>query len=521
MCGELGRKPPTRLVVVSPFYDPDLWLLDQVVRKKWPSCRIEILAQQKTGNLPARLLAEKSKVKLFDVRSKPMRRLHGKLIAALRGNKALCLVGSANFTSAGFLGRNVEACLGLSVDAKAIEGLLGSGLDIVPTDPKKFVAGKDVPPCRPLEPNGSGALLVHEAVLDKNGRLRIDYTATSPADQITAGIVRHGDEHPVFTREVRPGARVKANLEVDSSKVLAISRAAVCQLSAKKGAHTQISPPCWVVQEEALTFESEEGAEAGTHRREAEIRETGAGLDEYVNHLGRTQGQEAVIDYLNSLSIQFKGKAQLGFGRVSPPRPRDPTRPDALAEWYASASDRVDELKDAILDFVERHQKRILRRHASGGDVNGLGNFMDVFSTINTLIVRYFRRGVIPWPRVVSVLTANIEYLTWGNEDVWGYMDRMLEEQADRSVLERALRQGDVPAHLEATLFAAQMARRQEKKGRSSRRLLLSWQQSVSLALKAVGLRSASKAQILAVVGMYLQPGDKGLAKWSRAYSLR
>ena len=46
------------------------------------------------------------------------------------------------------------------------------------------------------------------------------------------------------------------------------------------------------------------------------------------------------------------------------------------------------------------------------GNINGLGNFIDVFETCNRLLYVYGKRGVIPKPWVVGKIAENIVIFT-------------------------------------------------------------------------------------------------------------
>jgi hypothetical protein len=65
-----------------------------------------------------------------------------------------------------------------------------------------------------------------------------------------------------------------------------------------------------------------------------------------------------VIDFLNQCSIRFKDGTRQNRGFASAPwKPRDPFTGDTPPKWLAiPAGSSTTELRNAIWDFVERHQ---------------------------------------------------------------------------------------------------------------------------------------------------------------------
>jgi hypothetical protein len=105
--GAMDRCDPERLLIISPFFDPSGELFRRIHRR-YPSCRIEVVAQQRTTNPPTGAMRGMRRfVELLDLRS-TKRRLHAKLLAWEGRSGTGCLTGSANFTTAALDGRNVE-----------------------------------------------------------------------------------------------------------------------------------------------------------------------------------------------------------------------------------------------------------------------------------------------------------------------------------------------------------------------------------------------------------------------------
>lgn len=50
------------------------------------------------------------------------------------------------------------------------------------------------------------------------------------------------------------------------------------------------------------------------------------------------------------------------------------------------AKGEADDLEEAILDFVDQHDKYKLRKHAESGNINGMDNFFDILTTLIRLL---------------------------------------------------------------------------------------------------------------------------------------
>jgi hypothetical protein len=90
------------------------------------------------------------------------------------------------------------------------------------------------------------------------------------------------------------------------------------------------------------------------------------------------------------------------------------------------AKAEADDLGEAILDFVDRHEKRKLRKHASRGNINGMENFLDILTTLVRLLYIYYTRGVVKRGFVIGHLCDWIELTTTGRdteqESIDGYL---------------------------------------------------------------------------------------------------
>ena len=129
---------PDRFLVISPFFDPAGELFRRIHRR-YPACRIEVVAQQETSNPPTEIMrGMRHFLDLSELRS-TRRRLHAKLLAWEGPGGAGCLVGSANFTTAALDGRNVESCLLVDGPGGAVGALFDGQLSKRPIEPEDFV----------------------------------------------------------------------------------------------------------------------------------------------------------------------------------------------------------------------------------------------------------------------------------------------------------------------------------------------------------------------------------------------
>ena len=219
------------------------------------------------------------------------------------------------------------------------------------------------------------------------------------------------------------------------------------------------SPVAWIIHEHRLTRDV--SSSKGRKDREKVIRETGQGLTAYLDALGKREGHKAVIEFLRHLNIRFQGGLRPGSGATPrPPSPRDPTISQQPPKW---SHQYLEEFETAVFDFVQRHHKSILHRHARGGNLNGLENFMDVFSACNKLLLLNCERGLLK-PLIVMVwLIVGLYRLTMGGEvltqkdKIVGYMDNVLKAQSgDLPRARKAMKSCAIPEQAAFALIAAQ-----------------------------------------------------------------
>jgi hypothetical protein len=146
------------------------------------------------------------------------------------------------------------------------------------------------------------------------------------------------------------------------------------------------------------------------------IEKTGENLVSYVDSLGSVRD---AVEFYHNASIRFyDGESQPQGMRRDIWKPRDPFKPDTPPNWLNTPIEgSADDLRAAILDFVERHQWKKLYKHVKRGNLNGLPNFLDIFRTLNGLLFTYHARAmgnggaVIPFGFVIKHIVTNLELL--------------------------------------------------------------------------------------------------------------
>ena len=501
------QSPPKRLMVVSPFYDADGELLTRAA-KQWPRCKIELVVQQHTTTLsPMPLLTLRRQISLAELRNSS-RRLHAKVIAWQSGEGTACLAGSANFTSAALDGRNVETCLLIEDAASDIEKLFDRGLDKRPIKFDDFVPGTETEP-EPDAEIGIGPRL-NAAVLGANGVLRVAYQHGLSPSPITlrVGIRAPGENHPRVLLNVPISAR-SAVVDLPEAALADSPSVLLASLIAETAAKRLDSVAIWVVQEARLTYEPVTGKSSTGGQQ---IEETGEGLAEYIEELGKTEGIAAVIEYLKRLSIRYNDGGSGQFrGRPFVLRVRDPFRPDIPPDWLLKPSPDGLSLADAIYEFADRHEHKRLRRHASRGNINGIENFLDILVAVVRLLYVYHMRGVVPRGHILGRLYKYLRIATVGIADSADHSDGYLISVSenlgrDSSLLCQIARDTQFLSHLWAILLLALEMRQSVDKQATSKRLskyLPSYVAMLQEVRRSLSLHSPTEESISKILSDY------------------
>jgi hypothetical protein len=468
----LANDPPKRLLVISPFYDANDAMVRRIA-KTWPKCTIELLVQQSTTNLDVEPLRTIEKQVSLSEISNSSRRLHAKLVAWDTANGVGCIAGSANCTTAAFDGRNVEACL-LMVEAKeGVKALFDPGLNKRALDIDEFEPGTQVEE----EPGAEvpRQLELKSALLADDGTLQLSFRNGLGSEAVLHTEIRvPGEKHPriAITTPSRRNGEVTLNVPEDSLSGVGVTL--IAALVADIGGRREESLPTWIIQEAQLTYEAS-GSSSG--KGSDRIEETGEGLAEYLEELGKREGVAAVIEYLRRLNIRFDDAVAKGWGaRRFRVRIRDPFRPDTdPPDWRAIAGDDLESLAVALFEFVDRHEHQRLRRHAQRGNINGIENFLSILTTLVKVLCVYYKAGVVFRGHLIHRFRNYIALATDGNyEDSdldRGYVDAVVENlEGDLAAVREAAKGLNLFGHLWAILLIAQQARSKAEAKASKRK---------------------------------------------------
>ncbi|MEA1950707.1 MAG: hypothetical protein U9N87_04940, partial [Planctomycetota bacterium] len=277
---------------------------------------------------------------------------------------------------------------------------------------------------KPEEPE----LSIKAATLIDRNNIRVSYSHRLTEQPQSLGLALR------TLRELQPrktlGLPVKSDATWDvvlPENTLADSYGAVrASLVADLGDRRVESVPVWIVQEENLTYEPSEGSSSSKSR----IEETGEGLLEYLDELGKRRGISAVIEYLQKANIQFHDS---GGGIVDKRRFRvrmtDPFHSDTKPDWLINAKDEKGNLTKAIYDFVDRHYKQKLRKHASRGNINSIENFLDIFIALIRLLYMYYKKGAVKQGRFIGFACELLEVATSGKSTKKDLFEPAFEEK--------------------------------------------------------------------------------------------
>jgi len=454
----LSGDKPREFLVISPFHDSDGAICRRLAGQ-WPGAKIELVVQHGYTNLAIAPLRKLKSVRLAELRG-VSRRAHAKVIA-WRGKVGTgCLVGSANFTSAALDGRNVEASLLLSDAEAALDALFDGQLSTRAINLNEFEPGSAG------EPGAEGELpplRVHAAVLAENDELVVSYAHDFPVtpNGLRLALKTAGESRPRLSIKLPNRARSPVSLALPDSALADTGGTLLVTLVGEVDGITVESPPAWVIQENRLTYEAGDGSTSPKRR----IEESGEGLAEYLDELGRQAGPAAVIEALARLNIRFSdgGRGRIG-NRAFRLKIRDPFRSDGPPDWLIPATKESKLLEQAIYDFVERHEHQRLLRHARRGNINGMGNFLDIFTTLIRLLYIYYRRGVLKKGQVLDrgcrLLRLAMAGCDHEGESFEGYLFSVSKNlEGDRALLQDACDEANYLAELRAALLILQSVR--------------------------------------------------------------
>lgn len=184
----------------------------------------------------------------------------------------------------------------------------------------------------------------------------------------------------------------------------------------------------------------------------------------------------------------------------------------------------ADDLASAITDFVERHIKGRLVKHARRGNVNGMENFLDVFTAIVRLVYVYHVRGVVKKGGLIGSVIRCIEVATAGvdTDDLSfdGYLLAVADNLRDEELLQEASGTVNFAGHVRAALMIAQRVRFDPKESdrfgpppKRPRECLTTVSSKVREAFGQAGLEEPSRKDVMEALEQYRMFSDKELSE--------
>jgi hypothetical protein len=445
-----------KIAILAPFFDRDLSLL-KLIKGAWPDARLSIFAQQKYATLEGKRLARlfQKKDRLFAVTAPPGRRLHAKLLAFETPKETFWLTGSPNATVAAVNGGNTETALWFSSE-EAIDTILkDDSLTIDAIDPAAFEAGPGHEPGN--EDDGTaGSLVLGSAVLTEDGNLDLAIGGLTAIRQLAVNIKNYNEAQPFLSLHVG-SIMAQASVRLNENQIGQIHGAALCQLKGVQDGREITSNKVALVQLHELF--QERNADSARYNRVRKISETG---EELMAHLDSLRTVREAVEFLDHCSIRFEDGEAAGRGGGRPNwKARDPFVPDIPKQWLSQLSGSTAEsLQDAVWRFVERHQDEKLRKHVRRGNLNGLPNFLDIFRTLNSLLIAFNRKllngvPVVPFPYVVEGIRTNLDLLMGAHDTEDGYIPGFVDAinanvRGDSKLVRERLQAERVPQILRA-----------------------------------------------------------------------
>jgi hypothetical protein len=506
----LGGEEPQHVLVVSPFHDGD-GALCRKLANQWPKAKVEIVVQQGYTTLPVAPLRNLKGFTLSEI-LESSRRVHAKLFAWKGKSTSGCVVGSANFTSAAMNGRNVEAVLLIRESWPMVEKLFDTQLKKRSIALEDFKPGEETPPEKdewsPAEIN------ISSAVLNAQGRIQIAFRHRfdQPPDSLRLTLRTPGETNPRFSMPMPRGSQGKAVLALPDAAIADAHGILLVAVTAIIDGKTFESEPVWVIQESRLTYEGGGGSSSSRSR----IEETGEGLPEYLDEIGNRDGVAAMIDLLRRINIRFfDGGGGIGGSKKFRVRITDPFESDKIPEWLIQVKAEAEEVGEAILDFVDRHDKYKLRKHADRGNINGMGNFVDILKTLIRLLYINYKRGLVLRLKAMSRLCDWCELATSGRDTetdfFCGYLYSLWNNLGgDEVLLQKVCDENAFCAELRAMLLIAQKLRyvpgeipKYEKPPKSQKDVLRRQAEIIKEGIAECGLMEPSKQQVREALGRY------------------
>jgi hypothetical protein len=251
-----------------------------------------------------------------------------------------------------------------------------------------------------------------------------------------------------------------------------------------------------------------------------------------LEEIGKRDGIAAVAEYLRRLTIgPASGGGGLAVGRKFRLRVHDPYHPDLAPEWLINFNNEAEDLAEAINDFVERHEKRRLRKYAKSGNINVMENFLDVFTAMVRLLHVFYLRSLgmekkyVTRGQLIGQLHIFIEIATGGIDTEMdtcnGLLSAISDNLDDAELLQEVSDTTNFAGNIWAALMIAQKVRFKPKEqvqfGPAPKRpseCLPTLAQKVRGTFAKVGLTKPSMKDILEALEHYRMFADTEMAEF-------
>ena len=499
----IGEEKVSEFLIASPFHDKRCDL-EKRLFERWPNAKVRLVVQQHYTTLNAGQLNGYDNCRIAELKN-ASRRLHAKVIAWKTESGSGCIVGSANFTSAAFDGRNVEASLLIPNSWDQCLAMFSGDQSLSDVALDKFEPGESQLPEE--APVSKTPIFIESAVL-RDGVLTLKVRCRGEFSSPTLSIHAPSERNPREKRKPTSRSadviehRINDSTLSDSPSTLLVAIEAVVEGQEVK------SPATWIVQEHRLTHESS----GGSGKSDKKMRETGEGLADFLDALAERDGAAAAAAYLNNLTIGFSIGGRSGNVRRFRVKILDPFRDDRLPDWVAGLSDKEKESRaKAVYAFYERHVKLRIRKHARAGNINGMANFADIFHTILQLMAREHKRGHVPAGKLIGKINRLIELSTSGDGDDLGFLYSIWNNVGgDSELISEVCDETEYVAELRAAMIFAQHLRLEnEPKDEHgvpktpSHELLTDWSKELTNVITECELNEPTRAQVSDVFERY------------------
>jgi hypothetical protein len=182
------------------------------------------------------------------------------------------------------------------------------------------------------------------------------------------------------------------------------------------------------------------------------------------------------------------------------------------------------------MDFVNRHIKGPLVKHTRRGNVNGMENFLNVFTAIVRLLYVYYVRGKVKRGGLIGSVIRGIEVATAGvdTDDLTcdGYLLSVADNLQDDDLLQQASDTVNFAGHIRAALMIVQRVRFVPNEPnpygpppRRPRECLRTLSSEVRESFAEAGLAEPSRTDVMEALEQYRMFTDKELSELRSEFS--